>query len=100
MTNFEKETYINFNDEEDFAVVCTYNNAWLRSMDSLASEKSEVEVMRRTEDYGEYRVPKKWVKVRPPRKMSDEQKQAAAERLRKVREDKKRMENIDEKEID
>jgi hypothetical protein len=32
--------------------------------------------------------------------MSDEQKQAAAERLRKVREDKKRMENIDEKEID
>ena len=34
------------------------------------------------------RVPRRWVKIAPPRKMSEEQKQACADRLAKMRGEK------------
>ena len=39
-----------------------------------------------------FRIPISYVKASPPRKVSDEQKEAAGERFRKIREEKKGLE--------
>lgn len=89
MLSIEKETYINFNDAEPEATLCTYNAAWLRKMDDLSRDNPSVQVVRRTDDYGEYSLPKKWVKVNPPRQLSEERKQKLVEQLRVINEAKK-----------
>lgn len=89
MLNIEKETYINFNDAEPNALLCTYNAAWLRKMDDLSRDNPSVQVVKRIDDYGEYSLPKKWVKVNPPRQLSEERKQKLTEQLRAINEAKK-----------
>lgn len=89
MLNIEKETYINFNDAEPNALLCTYNAAWLRKMDDLSRDNPSVQVVKRADDYGEYSLPKKWVKVNSPRQLSEERKQRLAEQLRVINEAKK-----------
>lgn len=74
MLNSEKETYINFNDAEAEAVLCTYNAGWLRKMDVLCERHEGFSVRKREEGYGEYVFPKKYVQVRGPRELSEKQK--------------------------
>ena len=88
MLNIEKETSINFNDAENEAVICTYNAAWLRKMDALCGRHEGFSVRKREEGYGEYVIPKKYVTVRGPREMTEEQRVKSAERLQKAREAK------------
>lgn len=88
MLNIEKETSINFNDAENEAVICTYNAAWLRKMDALCGRHEGFSARKREEGYGEYVIPKKYVTVRGPREMTEEQRMKSAERLRKAREAK------------
>lgn len=85
MLNIEKETYINFNDAEPNATLCTYNAAWLRKMDDLSRDNPCVQRRKRTESYGEYVFPKKWVKVSKPREVSEENRQKAKERFEAYR---------------
>lgn len=83
------ETIINFNAEEKTANCFTLDKTMKRKWEKLIEERpEEVKVIKRNEDLLEIEVPKKWVKVRPPRKMSDEQREAASERLKAVREKK------------
>lgn len=77
LSNYERETVINFNDEEKVAVVYTCNRALRRKMDKLAEERpDECRTVTSFENSATYEVPKKWVKVSPPRFVSDEQKEA------------------------
>ena len=85
MLSIEKETYINFNDAEPDATLCTYNAAWLRKMDDLSRDNPSVQVQKRIEGYGEYVFPKKWVKVSKPRAVSEENRQKAKERFEAYR---------------
>lgn len=68
MTNCEKETYINMNDAEKEARLCTFNSTWMRKMDKLALQNPLIHVVRHTDEYAEYTFPKKMVKVYNPRK--------------------------------
>lgn len=68
LTKYETETYVNFNDEEKEARLCTFNRSWIRRMSKLCLEYPEFHCVRQTEDYGEYTFPKKYFKVRNPRK--------------------------------
>lgn len=43
-----------------------------------------------------FHVPVNWIKCSPPRKVSDEQKEAAAERFRQMWEDKKSVEEYEQ----
>lgn len=43
-----------------------------------------------------FHVPVNWIKCSPPRKLSEEQKEAAAERFRQMWEDRKTEEHEDE----
>ncbi len=86
MTNLEKETIVNFNEEENVAQVYTFNKALQNRLNRLAAERpAECQVDGRF--YGSaaaaFLVPKSWVKVRPPKSvyMTQEQKNALASRL-------------------
>lgn len=80
MQLIERETYINFNDAEDTAVLCTFNRAWLSKMDKLAAKSREFTVRVRKDGYGEYLFPKKLVTVRMPRIMGEKQRKQAQQR--------------------
>ena len=84
----ERETVITYNEQEKAAVVYTCNPALKRKLDGLTiARPDECKLLRRFPDgIGvEYEVPKKWVKVSPPRIMSEEERVARAEQLRNAR---------------
>lgn len=85
LSNLEKETIINFNDAEKTAEIYTCNNSWIRRMDALAKERpGEVCKTGSDEVSATYTVPKKWIKVRPPRILTDEQREAMSRRAKEM----------------
>lgn len=86
LTRAEQETIINFNEEEKTASVYTHNSSIRRRLDQLFKTRfDEMKLVRSSEDYAEYIVPKKWIKISPPKQMSDEFKEAARKRLASYR---------------
>jgi len=82
LTNYEKETYFNFNEAEKDAVISTYNSSLIRKLKNAMDEYMEIKLVKDNPDgYCEFIIPKKWCKVSLPRILSDEQKRAIAERL-------------------
>ena len=75
----ERETVITFNDEQGEALVWSASPAFHRKMVRLG-----VEPYKTADDGHWYKVPKTWIKVRPPthRQLSDEQRAALSERAR------------------
>lgn len=74
LTGYERETIICYNEAEKTASVYTHNAALLRRLEGLAQEYPDVCRLERTNHEGaaaDYIIPKKWVKVKPPRVMSD-----------------------------
>lgn len=79
----------------DYAGVTVPSGTALKSklMRYAEERPDEVKTMAVNEDGSAYfHIPINYVKVSPPRKVSDEQKQAAAERFKKMWEDKKNNE--------
>lgn len=94
LSNYERETIITYNEDEKTAEVFTYRKTLIKKLDALCDERDDIKCIR-AERYGgcdvrEYVVPKKWIKVSPPKRveMTEEAKAAAAERLLKAREAK------------
>lgn len=86
-SRLEQETIINFNEEEKIATVFTFNKSLQRRLAKLAEQYPEVckrdfDTWHPAESV-DYTVPKKWIKINPPKKVNftDEQKAALAERL-------------------
>lgn len=86
LTNYERETIICFNEAEPTADVFTYNGRMLRDLARLATERPDD--VHHISDNGvggsTYRVPKKWVKIRASRILTDEERAAMSERGRKA----------------
>lgn len=85
LSRIERETYINFNDEENEAVLCTYNSTWLRKLDELSLNYSDFVCRKREERYGEYVFPKKFVRISRPKNLTDEQREKLREGMHKAR---------------
>lgn len=85
LTKYEQETIINYNNEEKTASVFTYDKSLIRKLDKRLAEASDIKLIRRGEDFAEYSLPKKWIKVSFPRQYSDEQRAEMAERMRVAR---------------
>ena len=82
LTPYERETIINYNEGEKTASVYTHNTALRRRLDQVFKTRSdEMEIIRSGEDYTEYVVPRKWIKVSPPRQTSEEAKERARQRM-------------------
>lgn len=87
LLKIEQEVTINFNLEEDVAVVDCRNPVWVRKMDKLLEQcPNEVRVIAETEDGRTYEVPKDFINVKPKikRNMSEEQRRILAERMRSI----------------
>lgn len=86
----ERETIINFNDGEKTASYYTLNDSKKRMLMKLKDERPNEVVIKEMPGGGlEAVFPKDWVKVRPPRIMTDEQREKAVERGKKLAEMRK-----------
>lgn len=82
----ERETIILYNEADKTASVSTENAALIRKLERLCEQRQrECIKHERQNGVDEYIVPKKWIKVNPPRQMSAEAKAKAAEQLNKLR---------------
>ena len=86
LTKYEQETIILYNNEEKTASVFTYDKSLIRKLDKRLGEMPDMKLIRRGEDFAEYSLPKKWIKVAFPRQYSDEQRAEMAERMKAARE--------------
>ena len=82
LTKYEMETIYNYNQEEPLASCYTMDKALIRRLDALAEKHKEITVLRAGEGVREYTFHKKWLKVRAPKKLSDEQRENMAKRAR------------------
>jgi len=86
VTNYEKETIINFNEEEDIAYIYTHNTTWQAHLEGKLGLKPTAT----NRDNGrEYELDKK--RIRMPqlkKKMSEETREKLRLRLRKMRDSK------------
>lgn len=82
--NIERETNINFNNEEKTAQIYTCQAPMQRRLEKLAADyPEEVKI---TKTYADndgivIEIPKTWIKVRPPNKMTEDQRRNLSERL-------------------
>ena len=80
---YEKETIINFNNAEQNASCYTLNIQTRQMLLNLAEEyPDDVKIISKRDDMVEVTFTKKWVKIRPPRKLTEEQRVNAVERGR------------------
>ena len=83
----ERETIILYTEADDRAEVSTHNKKMINRLAKLCSERpDEVEKIREA-DTGAvtYTVPRDWIRVVPKRRVSEEYRAAAAERLAALR---------------
>lgn len=82
----EQETVIVIGEDDKMAKVYSSSPRWIKKLDKVM-ERSRVHKQKRSIVAVEYEVPEKYIKVTKPRKrnMTDEQKAAASERLKKAR---------------
>ena len=78
ISKVEQETIILFNERERTAIVDTCNAALIRRMDKYCAEHAECSLVKKDEYGAKYVCHKKWVKVRPPRQLSDAQRREMA----------------------
>lgn len=75
----------------DWAGVTAPSSSWLKNRILKLAERypDEVKVLANNADGSIFaHVPVKYIKISPPRKISEEQRTAAAERLKRIREEK------------
>ena len=84
MSNIEKETVINFNEAERTASVYTHNAALKRQLLELCRTHPEQVRQTAANAWGglTFELPKKWLRVTPPRVLSPAQK-AVLDRINK-----------------
>jgi len=72
MTKLERETVINFNDEEQVARIATRQKKVKTRLKKLG-----VEPHSKQGDYECYLVPTSWIRIGPPKRVSENQRNAA-----------------------
>ncbi len=84
------ENVIEFLNNEKTIAVSFCSRKWINKIKRLHEKKpDEVKIIAENKDGSIYaHLPIKYLKISPPRKVSEEQKQAASERLKKIRENK------------
>lgn len=83
----EQETIICYNEGSQTASVYTHNAALRHKLEQLAQERPDDCRLEQTGHNGEavdYIIPKRWVKITPPRVASEAQKAAARAALAKA----------------
>lgn len=88
LTRVEQEVTINFNAEEDTAIVDTRNPVWIRKLDKLLeTNPDEVQLIDENEVGKTYKVPKGaiHISIRKKRVLTEEQRKSLSERMKNIR---------------
>ena len=84
-----KETVMGYIDTDDYASFTSAEKKWINKILKLKAEHpDEVDIKAYPENNQGYiyaHLPKKWIKISPPRQVSEEQRLAAAERFKAMR---------------
>ncbi len=82
LTRYEQETIINFNAQDQMATLYTRDPAIMRKVDALVIEYPDTfKCIGETDIDKTYSMPKSRISYRKPRRLSDEQRNAAKERI-------------------
>ena len=85
----ERETCIEFMADENFMIVYTCENKYIRRIEQLKEEyPRKVKIMKRDENSIMIKCPKSWFKFPKPkakRNLSDEQRKEMSERMKNIR---------------
>ena len=82
LTRYEQETIINFNAQDQMATLYTRDPAVIRKVDALVIEYPDTfKCIGETDIDKTYEMPKSAVTYRKPRRLSDEQREAAKKRM-------------------
>lgn len=85
LSRYEQETIINYNAGERTAIVYTRDRAVMRKLDTLVADFPSVyNLMEQDEVSKTYSFPKSYVSYCRPRKLSEEQRKQAQERIKKI----------------
>lgn len=90
LSKLEKETVINFNEEEPQALIYSCSRSIWKRCEKLGL--NPVNVIRNTKGRvisKEYECPRGWVKIRKPRRVSQTQREKSAETMRMLHRDGK-----------
>lgn len=86
-----RETAVEYVSCDDYATFYSSEIKWIRKIRSLQSSNPDaITIVNDSEDSIIAHIPKSWLKISPPKKMSltDEQRKAAKERLAEARKKK------------
>jgi len=82
LTRYEEETIINFNAGEQTATIYSRDPAVMRKVDALVIEYPDTyKCISETDIDKTYEMPKSFVNYRKPRRLSEERREAARERI-------------------
>ena len=87
-----KETAFDYLSCDHHATFSTTEPKWIRKIKSLQqSHPNDIQIIKESKDGILVHIPKSWMKITPPRKMTltDEQRLAAGERMKNARKNKK-----------
>ena len=85
LSRLEQETIVNYNAGEQTATVYTRDKAVMRRLDALKDAYPDTyHLIGETDIDKTYEMPKSLVNFRKPMTISDEQREAARERMRKM----------------
>ena len=85
LKRYEQETIINFNAQDQIATLYTRDPAIIRKIDALVIEYPDTfKCIGETDIDKTYSMPKSFVTYRKPRRISEEQREAARERIMKL----------------
>ena len=88
LTRYEQETIINFNAGDQTATIYTRDPVVMRQLDALVTEYPDIyKRIGETDIDKTYEMPKSAVSYRKPRRLSAEQREAARERMKKIKKD-------------
>ena len=83
---YERETIINYNEAEPSANIYTHNVALRNKLLKLSQTETDLRMIHLGADMIEVEVPKKWIRVNPPRKLSEQTRLELKERMLALRE--------------
>lgn len=86
LTRYEQETIINFSADAQTATLYTRDPAVMRKVDALVIEYPDTyKCIGETDIDKTYKMPKSFVSYRKPRRLSEEQREVARERVKALK---------------
>ena len=82
LSRYERETVVTYNDEEPEATVYTCNRSLISKLDKLSEKDPAIIETKRDECSKTYKLPKRYINIKIPRQLSEEQRQKLAERAK------------------